>query len=155
MRAHLTVLQSHKIKKDVLAIKERKKGTRFPLDVHKTSRSYELHSCDYVEHLWSTLRERQYRLAWGGRWQIHLDSATCCDFGLFEPPRLARRKTSTYKADTRHDISSRFVGERHVKVMLPREFVTCDGSRPISDSAPAVFTFYGTMINIKKPGGQG
>lgn len=150
--------------------KDRKKGTQFPLDIHKTSRSYELFSCDYVEHLWSDLQctrrldievfdERLLKTMTGKhnaellgevRGQIYLDGGTCCDFGPFEPPRFARRRTSTYKAERRYDVSIRFVGKRHVKVMLPRQFVSCDGSRPLSDSAPDVFTFYGILIDHEK-----
>lgn len=136
--------------------KDRKKGIQLPLDIHKTSRSYELSSCDYVEHLWSDLqctkrldieafderflrttsRKHNAKLLGKINGQIYLDGGTCCEFGPFEPPRFARRKTYTYRAERLYDISIRFVGERHVKVMLPRDFVSCDGARPLSDSAP-------------------
>lgn len=151
--------------------KDRKKGIQFPLSIHKTARSYELFSCDHVEHLWDDVSQCTRRLdidvydeallqtLSGGynanelgqvHGRIYLDGATTCDFGPFEPPRFARRRTSTYRAEGLYDVSVRFVGENHVRVMLPREFVTCDGSRPVSESAPEVFTFYGIVIDFDK-----
>lgn len=79
---------------------------------------------------------------------VYLDGATCCDFGPFEPPRFVEMETFTVRADKLYDVSIMFLDERHVKVMVPRDFVTRDGSRPVSDSAPEVFTFYGILMDI-------
>lgn len=66
--------------------------------------------------------------------QVYLDDGTCCNSGPFEPPRLAAWETFTYKAKEQYDVSIRFVIDRHVEVMLPREFVTCEELRPVSES---------------------
>ncbi|KUI71205.1 hypothetical protein VM1G_06859 [Cytospora mali] len=150
--------------------KDRKKGIQFPLNVHKTSRSYQLYCVDHTKHVWDPLpvtKRLDINVCDGHKLktmsaeddaeflgqiygQIYIASGSNCSFGPFDPPRFATRKTYTYEAEEQYDVLIRFVGERYVKVMLPQETVFGVVSQPVPDSAPEVFTYYGILIEFEK-----